>query len=114
MKSGNARSKIAGTAAFAFAALFAGTVSSLFPAANLVAIDRFGAHGPSLGAYRSAQIGIGAAAGWLIGQLGESVGLRATLLIAVVSPALLVVFLRPPTSSRPVSLTSSRSDQIGR
>lgn len=85
-----------GIPAYVCAALFAGTVSSLFPVANLVAVDRFGTHGPSLGAYRSAQIGIGAAAGWLIGRLGESVGLRATLLVAVVSPALLVVFLRRP------------------
>lgn len=84
-----------GFVTFACAALFAGIVSSLFPVANIVAIERFGNHGPSLGAYRSAQIGIGAAAGWLIGGLGEVVGLRATLLVAVATPALLVMFLRP-------------------
>ncbi|CAN5643394.1 MFS transporter [soil metagenome] len=85
----------AGWPTYACAAVFAGTVSSLFPVANMVAIDHFGNHGPSLGAYRSAQIGIGALAGWLIGLLAGSVGLRPVLLAAVVSPVLLLVFLRP-------------------
>ena len=49
----------------------------------MVAVDYFGANGPALGAYRSAQIGIGAAAGWLIGRFGEIVGLRPTLAVAV-------------------------------
>jgi hypothetical protein len=75
--------------------VFAGTVSSLFPVANVVAVDRFGANGPALGAYRSAQIGIGAAAGWLIGALGATVGLRPTLAVAVAVPVLLVVVLHP-------------------
>ncbi|MEJ7720578.1 MAG: hypothetical protein WKF58_09075 [Ilumatobacteraceae bacterium] len=69
----------AGWFVYACAALFAGTVSSLFPVANMVAVDEFGGHGPSLGAYRSAQIGIGALAGWSIGRIGESTSLRATL-----------------------------------
>ena len=79
---------------YACAAVFAGTVSSLFPVANMVAVDRFGGNGPALGAYRSAQIAIGAAAGWLIGRLGESFGLRVTLAVAVATPVLLVVLLR--------------------
>ena len=74
-------------------------MSSFFPVANMVAVDHFGAHGPALGAYRSAQIGIGAAAGWLIGRIGETVGLRATLLVAVASPLLLVVALHGRTVS---------------
>lgn len=86
----------AGWPVYACAVVFAGTVSSLFPVANMVAVDRFGGHGPALGAYRSAQIGIGAAAGWLIGRLGESFGLRVTLAVAVATPALLVVLLKPP------------------
>jgi predicted MFS family arabinose efflux permease len=81
---------------YALAAVFAGTVSSLFPVANLVAVDQFGAHGPTLGAYRSAQIGIGAAAGALIGLLGAVVGLRLTLAVAVTCPAALLL-LREPT-----------------
>ncbi len=92
----------AGWPVYVCAALFAGVVSSLFPVANLVALDRFGGHGPALGAYRSAQIGIGAAAGWLIGWLGAAVGLRTTLAIAVASPILLLVLLRPE-GPRPAS-----------
>jgi fucose permease len=85
----------AGWIAYSCAALFAGMVSALFPTANVVAVDRFGAHGPALGAYRSTQIGIGAAAGWLIGRLGETFSLRATLTVAVSVPVLLVVVVRP-------------------
>ncbi len=84
----------AGWPAYVCAAVFAGAVSSFFPVANIVAVDYFGAHGPALGAYRSAQIAVGAAAGWLIGRIGETVGLRWTLLIAVASPLLLVVVLQ--------------------
>jgi predicted MFS family arabinose efflux permease len=84
----------AGWPAYACAALFAGAVSSFFPVANMVAVDYFGAHGPALGAYRSVQIGIGAAAGWLIGRIGEVVGLRPALLVAVATPFLLVVVLQ--------------------
>jgi predicted MFS family arabinose efflux permease len=80
---------------YACAVIFAAAVSSLFPVANLVAVDLFGAHGPALGAYRSAQIGIGAAAGWLIGRLGVAVGLRTTLAVAVAVPVVLVFLLRP-------------------
>jgi DHA1 family chloramphenicol resistance protein-like MFS transporter len=90
----------AGWPAYACAIVFAGAVSSFFPVANVVAVDYFGAHGPALGAYRSAQIGIGAAAGWLIGRVGETVGLRATLLVAVATPFLLVVFLRSSSRDR--------------
>lgn len=83
----------AGAPAYVCAALFAGSVSSLGPISNFVAVDQFGGDGPSLGAFRSAQIGIGAAAGWLIGRVGETVGLRWTLLAASLSPLLLVAFL---------------------
>jgi predicted MFS family arabinose efflux permease len=90
-----------GWPAYSCAALFAGAVSSFFPIANTVAVDYFGSHGPALGAYRSAQIGIGAAAGWLIGRFGESFGLRPALLVAVASPFVLVAVLRWRTSSTP-------------
>jgi DHA1 family inner membrane transport protein len=76
---------------YAAAAIFAGTISSLFPIANLVAVELFGASGPALGAYRSAQIGIGAAAGALVGLVGAVVGLRPTLAVAVATPALLLL-----------------------
>jgi len=98
----------AGWPAYACAAVFAGAVSSFFPIANMVAVDYFGTNGPALGAYRSAQIGIGAAAGWLIGRVGETVGLRATLLVAVASPLLLIVALhrrpRPAATQRPMGV----------
>jgi DHA1 family inner membrane transport protein len=89
-----------GWVTYVCAVVFAGWVSSLFPIANLVAVDRFGRHGPALGAYRSAQIGFGAVAGWLIGRLGVIVGLRATLAVAVATPILLALVLHrfePPT-----------------
>ena len=96
----------AGWPAYVCAAVFAGAVSSFFPVANMVAVDYFGASGPALGAYRSAQIGIGAAAGWLIGRVGEAVGLRSTLLVAVASPLVLVVVLHrrahPAARQRPM------------
>ena len=76
--------------------MFAGTVSSLFPIANLLAVERFGRHGGALGAYRSAQIGIGALAGFLIGTIGEHVGLRPVLAVACCAPLLLVWLCRTP------------------
>lgn len=84
-----------GLITYAIAAVFAGTVSSLFPIANLLAVERFGRHGGALGAYRSAQIGIGALAGFLIGTLGERIGLRPVLAVACCTPALLIWICRP-------------------
>jgi MFS transporter, DHA1 family, inner membrane transport protein len=86
----------AGLPAYAMAVVFAGWVSSLFPVANVLAVERFGQNGAALGAYRSAQIGIGAAAGAVIGLVGDQVGLRPTLLVAVVTPALLLWICREP------------------
>jgi predicted MFS family arabinose efflux permease len=83
----------AGWPAYAFAAIFAGTVSSIFPAANVMAVDRFGHHGLALGAYRSLQIAIGAVAGVLIGN--SPWGLHATVTIAVLTPFVLLWFCRP-------------------
>lgn len=85
-----------GWATYAIAAVFAGTVSSLFPIANLLAVERFGRHGGALGAYRSAQIGIGALAGFLIGTVGERVGLRPVLAIACCAPLVLLWACRTP------------------
>lgn len=77
------------------AAVFAGMISSLFPIANLVAVDRFGSDGPALGVYRSTQIAIGAIVGTMIGLLGATFGLRVTLAIAVTCPLLLLALRRP-------------------
>lgn len=73
------------------AAVFAGTVSSLFPIANVVAVDQFGSHGPSLGVYRSTQIGVGALVGALVGVIGAVIGIRFTLTVAVGCPVLLLM-----------------------
>lgn len=84
---------------YALAAVFAGTVSSLFPVANLLAVQRFGQNGTALGTYRSVQIGIGAAAGAIIGALGDRLGLRPVLAVAVVAPLSLLWICRDPAGS---------------
>ena len=88
-----------GWVTYAVAAIFAGTVSSLFPIANLLAVERFGRHGGALGAYRSAQIAFGALAGFLIGTLGEHIGLRPVLAVACCAPLLLLWACRTPAST---------------
>lgn len=87
----------AGIVTYCIAALFAGTVSSIFPVANVLAVERFGGNGLALGAYRSAQIGIGALAGVVIGN--SPIGLRWTVLICVLVPLSLVWFCRPVRSA---------------
>jgi NNP family nitrate/nitrite transporter-like MFS transporter len=88
-----------GWVTYAIAAIFAGTVSSLFPIANLLAVERFGRHGGALGAYRSTQIAFGALAGFLIGTLGERIGLRPVLAVACCAPLLLLRACRTPGST---------------
>lgn len=85
-----------GWIAYALAAIFAGTVSSVFPVANLLALQEFGQNGTALGIYRSAQIGIGAAAGAVIGLVGDAWDLRPVLAVAVASPILLLWLCREP------------------
>ena len=84
---------------YAVAAVFAGTVSSIFPAANVMAVERFGGNGLALGAYRSLQIGLGALAGIAIGN--SPLGLRWTILLCVLLPLSLLWFCRPETSPAP-------------
>jgi MFS family permease len=72
------------------AVVFAALVSGLGPVANVLAFDSFAGEGMLLGAFRSAQIGIGAAASAAIGGASSLVGLRPTLLVAVLVPLLLV------------------------
>lgn len=83
---------------YALAAVFAGTVSSLFPVANVLAVERFGQNGIALGLYRSVQIGIGAATSALIGAIGHAIGLRPTLLVAVTVPLALQRLCREPAA----------------
>lgn len=82
----------AGIVTYAIAALFAGTVSSIFPAANVMAVERFGGHGLALGAYRSIQIGLGAVAGVVIGV--SPLGLRWTMFGCVLLPLALLWLCR--------------------
>lgn len=93
----------AGIVTYAVAALFAGTVSSIFPVANVLAVERFGRNGMALGAYRSVQIGIGAVAGVAIGN--SPFGLRTTVFVCVLLPLVLVWFCRP------LPAASGRQDQ---
>jgi predicted MFS family arabinose efflux permease len=79
---------------YSIAALFAGMVSSLGPVANVLAVEQFGSDGMALGAYRSVQIGLGAAASAIIGVAGDLFGLRPTLAVAAVVPLALLYICR--------------------
>jgi predicted MFS family arabinose efflux permease len=79
---------------YAVAAVFAGTVSSLGPVANILAVERFGQNGMALGMYRSVQIALGAAASAVVGLVAEAVGLRPTLAVAGLVPLLLLWICR--------------------
>ena len=87
----------AGIVTYGIAALFAGTVSSIGPVANVLAVERFGNNGLALGAYRCLQIGIGALAGVVIGN--SPIGLRWTVLACVLVPLSLLWFCRPVRSA---------------
>lgn len=84
----------AGVATYAIAAIFAGTVSSLGPVANILAVERFGQNGLALGMYRSVQIALGAAASAVVGVVAGVVGLRPTLAVAAVVPLALLWICR--------------------
>lgn len=81
-------------ATYAVAAVFAGTVSSLGPVANILAVERFGHNGMALGMYRSAQIGLGALVSAAVGLIAARVGLRPTLAVAALVPLALLWICR--------------------
>lgn len=83
-----------GIVTYAIAAIFAGTVSSLGPVANILAVERFGQNGMALGAYRSVQIALGALASACVGLIAEAVGLRPTLAVAALAPLTLLWICR--------------------
>jgi len=85
---------VPGASAAAWAAVvFAAFVSGLAPVANVLALENFEEHAELLGAFRSAQIGFGAAASALLGAGASLFGLRASLIVAaVVVPATLASF----------------------
>jgi predicted MFS family arabinose efflux permease len=78
------------------AVLFAAFVSGLGPVANVLAFERYGASGMLLGAFRSAQIGLAAAAGAGIGAVSAAFGLRPVLAVSVLLPLVLVPLGRRP------------------
>jgi predicted MFS family arabinose efflux permease len=77
---------VAPLAAVAFAAF----VSGLGPVANVLAFERYGGSGMLLGAFRSAQIGLAAAAGAGIGAASAAFGLRPVLAVSALLPLLLL------------------------
>ena len=99
-------------ATYAIAAVFAGTVSSLGPVANILAVERFGQNGMALGMYRSLQIALGAAASAVVGVAAGIVGLRPTLAVAALVPLALIWICRA-TNQRRFGLTrlSARADR---
>jgi predicted MFS family arabinose efflux permease len=84
---------VPGPAAAVWAAvLFAAFVSGLGPVANVLALESFEERAQLLGAFRSVQIGLGAATAALLGFAAELVGLRLALAVAaVVIPASLLL-----------------------
>lgn len=90
-----------GIVTYAIAAIFAGTVSSLGPVANTLAVERFGQNGMALGAYRSVQIALGALASAMVGLIADRVGLRPTLAVAALIPLSLVWICREPKVALP-------------
>ena len=72
------------------AVVFAAFVSGLGPVANVLAFERYGESGMLLGAFRSAQIGLAAAAGAGIGAASAAFGLRPVLAAATLLPLVLL------------------------
>jgi predicted MFS family arabinose efflux permease len=91
----------AGIGTYAVAAVFAASVSSLGPVANILAVERFGQNGMALGMFRSVQIAMGALASAIVGVVAEWTGLRPTLTVAAFTPLALLWICRPgrPESS---------------
>lgn len=85
---------------YVIAAVFAGSVSSLGPVANTLAVERFGQNGMALGMYRSVQIALGALASALVGLVADRVGLRPTLAVAMLVPLALLWICREPGGSQ--------------
>ena len=82
--------------AAAGAVVFAATASAVFPVANLLAFEGFGDRGPLLGTFRSVQMGVGALASATIGGIATLIGLRLTLVFAVLVPLTLLAVSRSP------------------
>jgi FSR family fosmidomycin resistance protein-like MFS transporter len=90
------------------AAVFAATVSALGPVANLLAFERLQERGMLLGAFRSAQIGLGAGMSAAIGGSAAFVGLRPALAVAAIVPGVLLALQAAPRRVRPVAAAAGR------
>ncbi len=78
---------------------FTAGVSGLFPLANLLAFERVGQRGGALGAFRSVQLASGAVAGFVVGTAADAFGLRPTVAVVAVLPAILLALrARPPVA----------------
>jgi predicted MFS family arabinose efflux permease len=78
------------------AVLFAALVSGLGPVANVLALDSLEQRPELLGAFRSAQIGLGAITAALLGLGAALLGLQPVLMVAAVGIPALVLLLGPP------------------
>jgi predicted MFS family arabinose efflux permease len=72
------------------AVVFAALISGLGPVANVLAFDSYGGEGMLLGAFRSVQIGFGAATSAAIGGASVVFGLRPTMAVAALLPVVLL------------------------
>lgn len=94
-----------GIVTYGIAAIAAGTISSLGPVANMLAVEYFGQNGVALGMYRSVQIALGALASAAVGLIAEVAGLRPTLAVAALVPLSLLWICRdgptPTLAPRP-------------
>lgn len=90
------------------AAVFAATASALGPVANLLAFERLQERGLLLGAFRSAQIALGAGMSAAIGGSSALVGLRPALAVAAIVPGALLVLRTAPRKVAPLGVPVSR------
>jgi len=73
---------------------FAAGTGGMFPMANVLAFERFGARGGLLGVFRSLQMAVAGISVWLIGLATNVVGLRTALLIGTAT-LVSILFLTP-------------------
>lgn len=73
------------------ATVFTAAASSMFPVANVVAVERFGDRGGLLGVFRSAQMVVAGVSAWLVGLGATTLGLRTVLGIGVATLAALLL-----------------------
>lgn len=90
------------------AVVFGAFVAALGPVASILALDAFEGRTQLLGAFRSVQIGFGAATSALIGAGAALFGLQATLIVAAVAVPLSLVLLGRGAPAARVPSTAER------